>query len=132
MLARSRGWSCSIPPAPAVLVELLEPRQPVPVQIAAVRALSDCESADAATILLARLRGFEPPAKSAAIETLLSRADWTKRLLEAMDRNDPASGVAPGLINPALRAPLLKHRNAEIARLAQKLFAQACAFCARR
>ena len=110
--------------SPIVLVKLLEPREPLAVQVAAVRTFAESDSAEAARILLPRLRGFEPSVRTAAIQTLLTRADWTKALLEAISRNDPASGLSPGLIEPADRAPLLKHRDAEIARFAQKLFGQ--------
>ena len=111
--------------APATLVKLFEPREPVAIQARAVRALAECERADAAKILLPRLRAFEPPVKGAAIATLLTRAAWTKSLLEAIGKSDPASGLGPALIEPADRAPLLKHRNVEIGQLAQKLFGQA-------
>ena len=111
--------------APATLVKLFEPREPVAIQARAVRALAECERADAAKILLPRLRAFEPPVKGAAIATLLTRAAWTKSLLEAIGKSDPASGLGPALIEPADRALLLKHRNVEIGQLAQKLFGQA-------
>ena len=110
--------------SPIVLVKLLEPREPLAVQVAAVRTFAESDSAEAARILLPRLRGFEPSVRTAVIQTLLTRADWSKALLEAISRNDPASGLSPGLIEPADHAPLLKHRDAEIARFAQKLFGQ--------
>ena len=70
-VARPRG-------SPGVLVKLLEPREPVAVQVAAVRALAETDSAEAAKILLPRLRGFEPSVRTAAVRTLLTRADWTR------------------------------------------------------
>jgi putative membrane-bound dehydrogenase-like protein len=106
-----------------VLARVLEPREPLAVQVAAVRALAESESPEVAKVLLSRLRGFEPSVRAGAIQTLLSRANWTKALLEAVSRNEPGSGINPGLIEPADRQPLLKNRDAEIARTAQKLFA---------
>ena len=110
-----------------VLVNVLEPREPVAVQVAAVRALAESESPEVAKILLARLRGFEPSVRTGAIRTLLTRAQWTTALLEAVSRNEPGSGTSPGLIEPADRQPLLKHRDAEIARLAGGLFGRVAA-----
>jgi len=90
-----------------------------------VQALSEGVSANLPEVLLPRLRGFEPAVRAAAVRTLLSRASWTKALLQAAGRNDPAAGISPALIEPSDRAPLLKHRDPEIARLAQALFGQA-------
>ena len=66
--------------SPIVLVNVLEPREPVAVQVAAVRALAESESPEVAKILLSRLRGFEPSVRTGAIRTLLTRAEWTKAL----------------------------------------------------
>ena len=107
-----------------VLVKLLEPRQPLAVQLASVSALAEGQAPAVARILLSRLRGFEPSVRAAAIRTLLTRTDWTKVLLEAISRIDRDGGLSPALIEPADRAPLLKHRDPELARSAQKLFGQ--------
>ena len=86
---RSQPWACSIRPTRMLfLVKLLEPRQPLTVQLASVRALAEGQAAAVAQILLSRLRGFEPSVRAAAIRTLLTRTDWTKVLLEAISRND--------------------------------------------
>ena len=104
-----------------VFLERLEARQPLAVQSAAVRAMAEGRSTDLADVLLPRLRRFEPAVRAAAIRTLLGRADWTRTLLRAI-RAGKAAGINPGSIDPADRAPLLKHRDAEIARLARDLF----------
>jgi putative heme-binding domain-containing protein len=101
----------------ALLLDLLEPSQPRAVQLAVVQALAEGVSANLPEVLLPRLRGFEPSVRAAAVRTLLSRSSWTRALL--------AAGISPALIDPADRAPLLKHRDAEIGRLAQALFGQA-------
>jgi putative heme-binding domain-containing protein len=108
---------------------LLEPRQPVAVQVAAVQSLTEVRTseADIAGFLLGRLRAFEPAVRAAAVRTLLSRAAWTKALLQAAEKGGAAGGISPGLIDPADRAPLLKHRDPEIARLAQALFTRTAA-----
>jgi putative membrane-bound dehydrogenase-like protein len=106
------------------LLELLEPRQPIAVQIAAVQTLVEVHSADVAAILLPRLRTFEPTVRMAAVRTLLTRASSTKTLLKAISHNDPSTGITLTLIDLTDRTPLMKHSDAEIARLAQILFAQ--------
>jgi len=106
----------------AVLMELLAPREPLSIQVAAVRALAEGRSASLPDLLLPRMREFEPSVRSAAVRTLLSRSEWAKALLEAAGRNDPAARMTPALIEPADRAPLLKHHDTEIAKLAQAVF----------
>ena len=108
----------------AQLLEFIEPRQPLAVQIAAVQALVEIQSADVAAILLPRLRTFEPTVRTTAVRTLLTRASSTRALLQAISHNDPSTGIAPVLIDLADRTPLMKHSNPDIARLAQLLFAQ--------
>jgi putative heme-binding domain-containing protein len=105
-----------------VLARVLEPREPLAVQDAAVRALAESESDEVAKILLSRLRGFEPTVRAGAVRTLLTRAAWTKALLELVSRNEPGSLPSASLIEPADRQALLKHRDVEIAATAQKLF----------
>ena len=61
---------------------------------------------------------------------LLSRAAWTKALLRAF-QDGAAMGISPAAIDPTHRAPLLKHRDPEIARRAQALFGQAAGSRAR-
>jgi len=107
-----------------VIAKVLESREPPAVQLAGVRALAESESPAVAGILLSRLRGFEPAIRSAAIGTLLRRGEWTKALLEAVNRNDPASGLSPSLIEPADRTALLKNQDKAIATTALRLFAQ--------
>src|SRR5262249_30406584 len=65
----------------SVFLSLLEPRQPLAVQVAVVQALAQSRSADLAELLLPRLLAFEPSVRAAAVRTLLSRPEWTKALL---------------------------------------------------
>jgi putative membrane-bound dehydrogenase-like protein len=107
-----------------VLIKLLDATQPVTVQIGAVRALTRDNTADVAAILLPRLRVFEPAVRVAAIQTLLTRANWTRALLQAIASNDPSMGITPALVELTDRGPLIKHSDAEIARLAKVIFTQ--------
>jgi putative membrane-bound dehydrogenase-like protein len=103
------------------LLALLVPRQPISVQVAAVRAMAEGRSAGLPALLLPRLRAFEPTVRAATVRTLLSRDDWTRALLQDI-QNGPAIGISSTSIELSDRAPLLKHRDPEIARLAQAVF----------
>src|SRR5205814_4820728 len=81
----------------ALLRDVLEPRQPVTVQVAAVRALAEGRAANLPDLLLPRLRGFEPAVRAAAVRTLLSRTEWTKALLRAAAKSGTQSGISPAL-----------------------------------
>ncbi len=107
-----------------VAPELLEPRRPLAVRIAAVRALANGSSDDVAMLLVTRLAQFEPTVRAAAVHTLLARASWTKALLLAASRKSAPAGINATLIDPADRSPLLKHRDPEVAQLARSLFGQ--------
>ena len=86
-----------------------------------VQAMAEDRSANVPDILLPRLRGFEPAVRAAAIRTLLSRVDWTKALLRSIQQG-AAAGINAASIEPADRAPSVKHRDPEIAGLAHALF----------
>ena len=106
----------------SVLVKLLDPREPPAVQVSAVRGLAEIGSADAGGILLPRLRGFEPSVRSAAVQTMLSRADWTRRSRPSAAMVGRAAW--PVLIQAADRAPLLSTGMPGVA-ARRKLFGKA-------
>jgi putative heme-binding domain-containing protein len=108
----------------AVLIGLLTPQEPLTVQISAVRALGESSSAKLPDLLLPRLQAFEPPVRAAAVQTLLSRAEWAKAVLRAVRHNDRTSGRSAAIIEPSDRAPLLRHHDVEIARLAHAVFGE--------
>ncbi len=83
--------------------------------------MAEGRSAGLADLLLPRMRAFEPSVRAAAVRTLLSRDEWTKALLQAIQRG-AESGISPTSIEASDRAPLLKHRDPEVARLAQAVF----------
>ena len=78
----------------SVLVKLLDPREVPAVQVSAVRGLAEIGSADAGGILLPRLRGFEPSVRAAAVQTMLSRADWHEGAAQAVSGDGRAGGRA--------------------------------------
>jgi putative membrane-bound dehydrogenase-like protein len=104
-----------------ILLNQLSPQRPQVVQVAAVRAIAEGRAAGVPDALLPQLRAFGPAVRSAAIQVLLSRADWTKSLLRTITSGAPEA-MSPSAIDAADRAPLLKHRDPEIARLAQAAF----------
>jgi putative heme-binding domain-containing protein len=108
----------------SVLLERLAPQQPPAVQVGVLQALAEGRSTNLADIVLPRLRGFAPAVRAAALKALLGRSDWTKALLHAIAVG-AGTGLGPGSIDPADRAPLLKHRDPEIARLARAIFGDA-------
>jgi putative heme-binding domain-containing protein len=107
-----------------VLLERLAPQQPSAVQVAALEALAEGRSTNLADIIMPRLRGFEPTVRTAAVRAILGRADWTKALLHGIQAG-AGTGLNPASIDPSNRAPLLRHRDPEIARLARAIFGDA-------
>ena len=108
----------------AILVELLDARQPQEIQIAAVNALADDGGQRVADLLIQRIPSFAPPVQSAVVQVLLSRGPWTRALLAAASKGEKAAAINPELIEPARRALLLKHGDPEIVRLAKTMFQQ--------
>lgn len=101
------------------LVSLLDPRRPGELQLAAIRALAGSDDPEIAEILIARWSGFLPPVRSEALGVLLSRATWTRSLLTAAEKG----AIPAAQVELSRRDRLLDHRDKEIARRAQRLFA---------
>src|SRR6185436_18168347 len=68
-----------------------------------------------AELLLSRWNRLPPSLRQGSIEVLLSREDWTKKLLAAME----TGAVGRNQIPPANRQLLLKHSNREIKQQAE-------------
>ncbi len=67
------------------LRELLDPRQPQPVQLAAVRALRSTAAADVPALMLERWSGYTPAVRAEVLNTLSGRSAWANALLDAVD-----------------------------------------------
>lgn len=104
-----------------VLVDLLNPRQPQPVQLAAVRTLSAYSDARVAPLLLTPWKTYTPPVRRETLEALLSRADRVPALLDALENGD----VRRGDIEVDRRAQLVQHRDEKIRERAKKLLGSA-------
>jgi putative membrane-bound dehydrogenase-like protein len=100
------------------LEALIDIRQPEPVQLAAVGALSAYSDPAVSAILLDRWREHSPAVRRQITEALLSREDRTTALLRAAEAGD--ASVAS--IEMSRRALLLQHKNDTIRSLATRLF----------
>ncbi|NUQ60959.1 MAG: c-type cytochrome [Pirellulales bacterium] len=99
--------------------ELLDARQPLDVQLAAVAALASSDNPGVSEVLLAAWPSHTPKVQAAVIEAIFSRKNRLPGLLDA---------IAAGLVQPAAldanrRTQLLKDGGDEIRRRAEKLLA---------
>lgn len=98
---------------------LLAPQPPVELQLAALDLLSRAERNEAADFAIDALPSLGPAAREAALDTLMSRTTWARRLLQAV-----ADGHIPSTILSATRQQVLReHPDTEIRRLAARLLA---------
>ena len=101
------------------LPELLDGRQPSPVQLAALRALGDRSEPEVGPLLTAAWRGFGPSSRREATEVLFARPDRLDALLDAMQ----SGAIPPGQLDPSRRDQLLQHRDASVRDRAERLLA---------
>ena len=97
---------------------LLDVGQPAAIHIAAIETAGRRGDPQVAQLFLSHWSGLGPSARRAALNLLLRRPATTKQVLHAM---------AQGTVNPAIvdidrRVLLLRHRDAEIKKLAEQLF----------
>ncbi len=101
-----------------LLSELLNIDQPEPVQLAAIRALTDDTDPSVGKILIDRWKTFAPESRRTALGALLSREEGTIAFLEAATREETSAAE----VDPTRRELLIKHKNDTIRQLAVKLF----------
>ena len=112
----------SLFPFPAVqptATQLLAAQQPGRVREATVELLGTYRSADVADLLLEHGASLSPQGRRTAISLLTSRASWAKRMLEQFS----AASMVPQWLAAGDRERLRKHRDPEVAKLAQELLA---------
>ena len=109
-----------LPPGEAepLLADLLAPRQPPAVQVAALRALSARPGRAAADVLLARWSELRPAVRPAAAEALFRRPERLVALLNAVERKQ----IATADLDPQRRDQLLHDDDAALRARAQALF----------
>ncbi len=103
--------------AQSVLEELLEPQQPQAVQLAALTTLSKFSAPDVSKLILSAWRGLSPTVRREASAAILSRNAWAKSLIEAIEEGQ----LQANDIDVATGQRLMKHKDAEIRKLAEQL-----------
>jgi len=98
---------------------LLDPRQPLDLQLAAVGALSSAEAPDVASVLLANYSGYTPKVRAVAIEAIFSRTNRLPGLLDAIKRGT----VSAQSLGAFHRVQLLENPNPQVRRTAASLLA---------
>ena len=105
--------------AAAPLEELLSPRQPQEIQLAAVRALSAHDEPAVAPLLLQHWATLGPSVRREAAEALLARPERVKELLSAIAQNKVIAGQMDGSRLEQLR----KYPDAAVRKQAMRLLA---------
>ena len=101
----------------AVAEEILDARQPLDVQLAAVRALSDTENPAVAEVLLAEFSSYTPKLREAVIQAVFLRQNRLSALLDALEQEI----VHLSSLDAVQRDHLRKSSNTKIAARADKL-----------
>jgi putative membrane-bound dehydrogenase-like protein len=100
------------------LAELLNPRSPVELQSAALRALAGFNDAKVGSLILGQWDGYGPTLRREATEALFARSDRLKVLLDAVE----AKKVPPAHIEAARIDTLRKHPDSAIRTRASHVF----------
>jgi putative membrane-bound dehydrogenase-like protein len=107
-------------PLESLAAELLAPRSPPELQLAAVRALSSHDSPAVAGLLLEGWAAYGPAVRREAVEALFARRDRLGRLLDAVERRE----VLPGQLEPSRLQQLRNHPDPILRGRARKLLSQ--------
>jgi len=103
------------------LSELLGPRQPEPLQLAALGALDAHADPAVMRVLTERWRGLTPAVRSRAMQVALGRKDRLGPLLAAVEKGE----IARDAIDSAQRAQLLSFPDKDVAEKAKAVLATA-------
>ncbi len=99
------------------LVELILPNQPQAIQLAAINAFSASGSKDTAKEILSRWQELGPVVRGPALTTLLQKVESTKMVLQAISSGEMRTSA----LSIDQRVRLLKHRDKEVLKTAEKL-----------
>ena len=102
-----------------LFVELLELRQPQPVQAATLETIAEFNEAKVSDVLLGAWSSLSPGLRTRAVETMLSRPKWVTAFLNAVEKGR----VGRGDIEPSRVQLLKRHPDKKIAARVGKLFA---------
>ncbi|HEV2949898.1 MAG TPA: neutral/alkaline non-lysosomal ceramidase N-terminal domain-containing protein [Gemmataceae bacterium] len=100
------------------LAELLSPQNSAAVQSAALAGLGRMSGDRVADVLISGWSSQSPSLKSQALDLLLSRKDWQRKLLSALEHGQ----IPSAHIDAARRLRLLENRDTAIRTAAAKLF----------
>lgn len=101
----------------AVLVPLLDSRQPPAIQLTAIQALGRMDDDSVAAALIDGWPGLSPSVRGEVVESLLSRRSWMGSLLDAIEQKRiPFSYIAP-----VRQTQLLQHADPAIRQRMQDL-----------
>jgi len=101
------------------LLALLRPKVSIGLQQAAVASLGKGNDPKLADVLLVGWKSYSPSLRTAILDVLLSRSEWTSSLLSSLEDGC----VPPAEIDPARRQQLLTRRNARVKSRAEAVFA---------
>ena len=104
-----------------LFAELLQSRQPQPVQAAVLETLARFDSPDVPPLVITAWPSQTPQLRATSVETLLTRPKWVVAFLDAVEKQT----IARADLDPARVTLLQKHNDAEIRDRATKLFAGA-------
>lgn len=104
----------------AVLPDLLSPREPVALQLAALQALAPIKSPEVGVAIVGHWRSLGPSVRREAAEVMLARADRAQALLDALE----GGIIARGDLDPARLTQLQNYPKAEVKTRASKLLGQ--------
>jgi uncharacterized protein len=79
------GYQSSDKAAVVAVLDQITPQTPPDLAVGLLQAIRGSESKDVAALVLERYPGLTPAARSAGIGVLMTRADWARQLLAAMD-----------------------------------------------
>jgi len=96
---------------------LLDPRQPLDLQLAAIRALSSADDPHVGTVLLANWPSHTPKVQSAVIEAIFSRQNRLPKLLDAIQEGI----VQPAALDTIRRLHLMENPDSEIRKRANSV-----------
>ena len=104
-----------------LFVELLQSRQPQPVQAAVLETLARFDSPEVPQLVFDVWSSQTPQLRATSVETLFTRPKWISMFLDAVEKET----IARADLDPARIALLQKHQDEAIRTRALKLFAGA-------
>jgi putative heme-binding domain-containing protein len=97
-------------PDQTLLRKLIEPREPEPVQVAAVKALGKVKGEAVGAFLLERWRALTPAVRNEAADALFLEPGRVKLLLDAIEKDD----VQPWTLAFRHKRQIIMHRDAPL------------------